>query len=84
MILPLSGLTFRSYLLTRVKIPAFILDFIFANRVIIIGFVLLELIILYLAIRLAFALPELILRDVGFRESLKRSWQITKRRFSRF
>ena len=32
--------------------------------------VLLELIILYLAIRLAFALPELILRDVGFRESL--------------
>ena len=85
LILPLSGLTFRSYLLTRVKIPAFILDFIFANRVIIIiGFVLLELIILYLAIRLAFALPELILRDVGFRESLKRSWQITKRRFSRF
>ena len=82
LILPLSGLTFRSYLLTRVKIPAFILDFIFANRVIIIiGFVLLELIILYLAIRLAFALPELILRDVGFRESLKRSWQITKRRF---
>ena len=54
LILPLSGLTFRSYLLTRVKIPAFILDFIFANRVIIIiGFVLLELIILYLAIRLA-------------------------------
>ena len=42
---------------------------------------MLELIILYLAIRLAFALPELILRDVGFRESLKRSWQITKRRF---
>ncbi|MGH2162433.1 glycerophosphoryl diester phosphodiesterase membrane domain-containing protein, partial [Enterococcus faecalis] len=41
---------------------------------------LLELIIFYLAIRLAFDLPELILRDVGFCESLKRSWQITKRR----
>jgi glycerophosphoryl diester phosphodiesterase len=80
-ILPISGLSFQSDLLAKVKIPAFILDFIFANRVMIVtSFVLMELIVLYLAIRLIFALPEMILRDSGFRAALKKSWQLTKRR----
>lgn len=82
LILPISGLSFNSDLLAKIKIPAFILDFIFANRIIVIaGFILVELIIGYLAIRLIFALPELILRDIGFRESLKKSWRTTKNRF---
>ncbi len=53
LVLPLSGLPFHSDLLAKVKFPAFILDFIFANRVAIVtSFVIAELLILYLAVRL--------------------------------
>lgn len=82
LVLPFVGWGFNSDLLSRIKIPAFIMDYIFTNRVIIISLVLLGyLILLYLGIRLVFALPEMILRDRSFRHAVKESWQITKARF---
>ncbi len=58
------------------------MDFIFANRVLIIGAVLLVYVLLiYLGIRVIFALPEMILRDLPFRKAIKESLQVTKRRF---
>ncbi|WP_086330332.1 glycerophosphoryl diester phosphodiesterase membrane domain-containing protein [Candidatus Enterococcus mansonii] len=82
LVLPLSGLGFHSDLLAKIKIPAFIMDFIFANRVTIIGLVLLGyLFFFYLSIRLIFALPEMILRDVSFRQAIKESWESTKNHF---
>lgn len=82
LVLPIGGLSFNSDLLSKIKIPAFIMDFIFENRVIVVaGFVLGYLFLIYLGIRVIFALPEMILRDRGFRESIKESWRITKRRF---
>lgn len=82
LVLPIGGLSFQSDLLTKVKIPAFILDFIFANRLLFISaFVLLYLAMLYLGIRLIFALPEMILRDRPFKLAVKESWHLTKKRF---
>lgn len=79
LVLPLSGLSFNSDLLAKIKIPAFILDFIFANRVIIIGLVALGyLLLFYLSIRLIFSLPEMILREVPFHQAVNKSWYATK------
>lgn len=82
LILPISGLSFNSDLLAKIKIPAFILDFIFANRIQIIAAVLIGyLILVYLSIRLMFGLPEMILRDIPFLKAIKISWERTKKHF---
>ncbi|BAO07312.1 glycerophosphodiester phosphodiesterase [Enterococcus mundtii QU 25] len=85
LILPISGLSFNSDLLSKIKIPAFIMDFIFTNRWIIVSSFLLVYVFLgYIGIRLIFALPEMILRDRPFREAIRESWRLTKARFLRF
>ncbi|WP_438761644.1 glycerophosphoryl diester phosphodiesterase membrane domain-containing protein [Enterococcus sp. AZ194] len=82
LILPIGGLSFNSDLLSKIKIPAFIMDFIFENRVIVIvGFAMGYLFLIYLGIRVIFALPEMILRDRRFRASIKESWRVTRSRF---
>lgn len=82
LILPFSGLNFNSDLLSKIKIPAFIMDYIFANRVTIIALVIIGyLLLIYLSIRLIFALPEMILRDLSFKEAVKESWNSTKKQF---
>lgn len=82
LILPISGLSFNSDLLSKIKIPAFIMDFIFTNRWIIVSSFLLVYVFLgYIGIRLIFALPEMILRDRPFREAIRESWRLTKARF---
>lgn len=82
LVLPIGGLNFNSDLLSRIKIPAFIMDFIFTNRILIISaFLVVYLALIYLGIRLIFALPEMILRDRPFWLAVKESWSVTKRRF---
>ncbi|BDP53940.1 hypothetical protein EfmJHP35_18640 [Enterococcus faecium] len=57
------------------------MDFIFANRWIIVSSFLLVYIFLgYIGIRLIFALPEMILRDRPFRAAIRESWSLTKSR----
>ncbi|MBE8786451.1 glycerophosphoryl diester phosphodiesterase membrane domain-containing protein [Enterococcus hirae] len=82
LILPISGLSFNSDLLSKVKIPAFIMDFIFTNRLIVVSsFILFYIFLAYIGIRLIFALPEMILRDRPFKQAVKESWYLTKSRF---
>jgi glycerophosphoryl diester phosphodiesterase len=82
LVLPIGGINFNSDLLSKIKIPAFIMDFIFSNRIWVIGlFGLFYLTMAYLGIRLIFALPEMILRDRPFLQALKESWHVTKKRF---
>ncbi|PPE99562.1 glycerophosphoryl diester phosphodiesterase membrane domain-containing protein [Enterococcus hirae] len=79
LILPISGLSFNSDLLSKVKIPAFIMDFIFTNRWIVVSsFILFYIFLAYIGIRLIFALPEMILRDRPFKQAVKESWYLTK------
>lgn len=82
LILPISGLNFNSDLLSKIKIPAFIMDFIFANRWIVVSsFIFLYAFLAYIGIRLIFALPEMILRDRPFKQAVRESWYLTKTRF---
>lgn len=82
LILPISGLSFNSDLLSKVKIPAFIMNFIFTNRWIVVSsFILFYIFLAYIGIRLIFALPEMILRDRPFKQAVKESWYLTKSRF---
>ncbi|EMF0534286.1 glycerophosphodiester phosphodiesterase [Enterococcus hirae] len=82
LILPINGLSFNSDLLSKVKIPAFIMDFIFTNRWIVVSsFILFYIFLAYIGIRLIFALPEMILRDRPFKQAVKESWYLTKSRF---
>lgn len=82
LILPISGLSFNSDLLSKVKIPAFIIDFIFTNRWIVVSsFILFYIFLAYIGIRLIFALPEMILRGRPFKQAVKESWYLTKSRF---
>ncbi len=82
LVLPIGGFSFHSDLLAKIKIPAFILDFIFTNRKIVVtAFVLFYLSLIYLGIRLIFALPEMILRDRPFKKAIAESWRLTKQRF---
>ena len=83
-LLPFSGLGFHSDLLSKVKIPAFVLDFIFEQRYrVVSSFILGYLVILYFALRLIFVLPYLIINNDGFFASIKKSWQKTRKNFLR-
>ncbi|UTC06911.1 glycerophosphodiester phosphodiesterase [Latilactobacillus curvatus] len=78
LILPLGGLGYHSDLLTKFKIPAFILDYILMNRRIVAGlFILVYLGLLYLGLRLIFTLPNIILQQMTFKKALTSSWQFT-------
>lgn len=82
LLLPIGSFNFRSDLLAKIQIPAFIMDYIFANRVsVIVSFTLVYLSLLYLGIRFLFVLPELILNNKKVREAIAISWQLTKKRF---
>lgn len=82
LLLPIGGLSFNSDLLSKIKIPAFMMDFIFSNRrIVVTAAVLLYLIFIFLSIRFIFALPEMILRDTSFFQAIKDSWAVTRRKF---
>lgn len=78
LILPLGGLGYHSDLLTKFKIPAFILDYILMNRRIVAGlFILVYVGLLYLGLRLIFTLPNIILQQMTFKKALTSSWRFT-------
>lgn len=82
LVLPIGGLSFNSDLLSKIKIPAFIMDYIFTNRLLIISaFIIFYLFLIYVGIRVIFALPEMILRDISFQSAVKESLKVTRRRF---
>lgn len=79
---PIGGVNFNSELLAKIQIPVFIIDFIFANRILIVSlFVILYVALIYIGIRIIFALPEMILNHKSFRQSLRFSWDVTKGKF---
>lgn len=82
LILPLSGLGFHSELIARIKIPAFVVDFIFQQRRLVVSsFLALYIAALYLALRWFYVLPFLVLQELSVREAVKKSWRFTQRKF---
>lgn len=79
---PIGWTQFNSELLSKVKVPIFIVDFIFENRISIIAvFIALYVALLYLGIRLIFTLPLMILNNDTFRVASRSSWEKTKKSF---
>ncbi|MBZ5964940.1 glycerophosphodiester phosphodiesterase [Leuconostoc gelidum subsp. gelidum] len=82
LILPLGGVSYSSNLLSKVKIPAFLMDYIFDHRFIVVGaFILVYILLTYIGVRLIFVLPNLILNDLSIGEAIKSSLTITRRKF---
>lgn len=82
LILPFGGIGFKTELLAKIKVPVFILDYIFLNRLIFVPLLILGyLICLYIGIRLLLVLPLMILYDYSFKEAFKKGLSLTKNRF---
>lgn len=82
LILPAGGVSYGSDLLSKIKIPAFIMDYIFDHRLVIIGaFILVYLLLTYIGVRLIFVLPNMILNNLPTREAIKSSLNLTRNRF---
>lgn len=84
LILPFGGIGYHSEVLAQLKIPAFLLDFIYSNRLIFLPLLALGyLFFLYLGIRFLFVLPLLILEASPLKKAIQKSWALTKKNFFR-
>lgn len=84
LIIPLGGLGYHSDLLTKFKLPAFILDYIITNRrLIAILCLLIYLGLLYVGLRLIFTLPNIILQQMPLKKALRTSWHFTHHQLAR-
>lgn len=82
LLLPIGGFAFHSDLLAKIKIPAFLIDFIFANRLFIVSlFIFLYFCMIYLGIRFIFVLPEMIFQRISWKQAVKHSWKFTQKQF---
>lgn len=82
LVLPLSGFSYHSSLLTKIKFPAFIIDFVFVNRLVIVSLYLLAyLLLIYIGIRLIFSLPSMILLNYSLKRAIRESLLLTKKKF---
>ncbi|CAM3214999.1 glycerophosphoryl diester phosphodiesterase membrane domain-containing protein [Leuconostoc rapi] len=82
LILPLGGVSYGSDLLSKIKIPAFIMDYIFAHRLIIVGaFIVVYLLLTYIGVRFIFVLPNMIFNNLPTGEAIKSSLNLTRNRF---
>ena len=80
LVIPFVGMSFNSALLAKFRIPVFVLDVIFENKFLYLAlFILFYLLLIYLAIRLIFTLPGMILHDQSFKQALSLSWKKTKK-----
>ncbi|SJZ62535.1 glycerophosphoryl diester phosphodiesterase [Pilibacter termitis] len=84
LILPFGVLAGHLDILSSIKIPAFIMDFIFANRLmIVLSWGLFYLFCSYLGLRFIFVLPLLTLREISLQMAIQESWCLTRRKFLR-
>jgi len=82
LILPFGGLATHMDILSTVKLPAFIMDFIFYNRkILIIAWLFFYLVCLYVGIRFIFVMPEMILGNKKLIPAIHESLKITKKDF---
>lgn len=82
LILPFAGIGFKTALLAKIKIPVFIMDYLFEYRLIFVPLLGLGyLICVYIGIRLLLVLPMMILYHLPLKEAIRRSWKLTKDQF---
>ncbi len=84
LILPIAQQVFNTQLLNKVVIPVFIMDFLANNIWYILMLSFVGLLIGYIAIRWLFILPFIILGNMSPRLAIKKSLELTQKRFWHF
>ena len=83
LIIPFSGIFFKSPLLSKVVIPKFILEFLLQQPLYLFLVSTFYLLVFILSIRMIFVLPLMFFQKLTLHEALKLSFTLTKKRFSK-
>lgn len=81
LIIPFSGIFFKSPLLSKVVIPKFILEFLLQQPLYLFLVSTFYLLVFILSIRMIFVLPLMFFQKLTLHEALKLSFTLTKKRF---
>lgn len=77
LVIPFANLVFRTPLLSKVQIPAFILDYMTRNAYLLIGLIVFYTLMVVLGVRYLLALPLMVYRKQRPRIALANSWHQT-------
>lgn len=77
LVIPFANLVFRTPLLSKVQIPAFILDYMTRNAYLLTGLIVFYTLIVVLGVRYLLALPPMVYREQRPRVALTNSWHQT-------
>ncbi|MFD1417610.1 glycerophosphodiester phosphodiesterase [Companilactobacillus keshanensis] len=81
LVLPIGDIGFYSNLLNKVKVPEFILEWIFQEHFYIGALLIISyLVIFYIGLRWLFVLPAIIFENKTIRQSIHYSWNMTRNR----
>ena len=78
LIIPFANLIFKTPLLNKAKIPAFIIDFLLTKWQFALLLAIAYLIIFYLGLRLLYTLPLMIIQNYHTREAVSKSFKLTR------
>lgn len=78
LIIPFANLIFKTPLLNKAKIPAFIIDFLLTKWQFTLLLAIAYLIIFYLGLRLLYTLPLMIIQNYHTREAVSKSFSLTR------
>ncbi len=78
-LIPFLNIGITSSFITTIKIPEFILDFIFDNKVLMILYVLLVIFLIWLLFRFIYVIHYFVLEDLNFKEAKRRSINLGKK-----
>lgn len=78
LIIPFANLIFKTPLLNKAKIPAFIIDFLLTKWQFVLLLAIAYLIIFYLGLRLLYTLPLMIIQNYHTREAVSKSFSLTR------
>lgn len=82
LILPFGGMGFSTPLLSKVKIPSFLIDYVFHDHPLLLaGLITIYVVTFYLGIRFILVLPLMIGSNVSIRKAIPESWHKTGKRF---
>ncbi|WP_056957340.1 glycerophosphoryl diester phosphodiesterase membrane domain-containing protein [Ligilactobacillus apodemi] len=81
LIIPFSGIFFKSPLLSKVVIPKFILEFLLQKPLYLSLIATFYLLVFILSIRMLFVLPLMFFQKLSLRQALTTSFSMTKKRF---
>ena len=79
LILPISGVFFKSPFISKVKLPNFLLDFILSNTILSTLLVAIYIICLYFSLRMLMVLPLTFFEKQKISVIIKKSWLLTQK-----